>query len=123
MPVFIYEKDAFEKFAQVECGDDKELKKEFMRDHAEKMGGFSFQAFLKKWNKMYAKDPSIKKERKRVIDVDGSIKIRGLYGNNLYFVLYSGEMVFVGRPKETSMRTLIQLRKMGFRSMGGRAYV
>lgn len=115
MPVYIYEKDAFPKFVEAECGGSKaNERKEFIETHAEKMGDFSFFSFLRRWYELYAQDPDIENDQTRAIDVNGTAKMRGLNGNNLYFVLHSGEII-LARPKETSIKNLLWICKMGFR--------
>lgn len=123
MPVYIYEKDAFRKFVEAECGcgeTNEPERKEFIETHAEKMGDFSFFSFLRRWYELYAQDPDMEKDQTRAIDVNGTAKMRGLNGNNLYFVLHSGEIV-LARPKETSIKNLLWICKVGFRARGDSA--
>jgi hypothetical protein len=85
MPVFIYEKDALEKIAEVEG-------EEWLR-HQKNFGDCSFDAFLQTWNEQIGgRKDLIEKGGSMAISVNGNGAIYGLYGWNRYIVMYSGEI-------------------------------
>lgn len=88
MPVFIYEKDALQKMAEVEGREWLEQQEEF--------GMCSFGAFLNEWNKKFRDRPDLREEGKDLgMSVESNGAIYGSWGFNRYLVYYSGEIVFL----------------------------
>lgn len=119
MPVYIYEKDAFEKIIQVEGEEYRRFKTE------EEFEDCSFDAFLKTWQKenilwwnyllgkigpdVYFCCP----QNFGISTSSGNSAIYGLGGFNRYTVRISGEIMFM-RDFSTEKYTK-KARKIGFR--------
>lgn len=91
MPVYIFEKDAFEKMAVVER-DDRWI--EMQNDG--RFGNYSFQAFHDEWVRNYkARQESMSPVQKRSgLSVKDSGSIYGASGYNRYTVRLDGEIMF-----------------------------
>jgi hypothetical protein len=100
MSVFIYEKDAFKKFIEVECGDDEQEKNSFISQH-NNFGCCSFSAFLKEWQEFHERNreenPEYFDKYIMCLSVDGNGAIYGNGGYDRYAVSNTGEMLFIER--------------------------
>jgi hypothetical protein len=106
MPVFIYEKDALEKIAEVE--GEKWIR------HQKNFGDCSFDAFLRTWNEQIGgRKELIEKGGSMAISVNGNGAIYGLGGWNRYIVMYSGEIKML---RDMAIQESIEkAEKCGFR--------
>ncbi len=80
MPVYIWQKDAFLKFCEVESLGDESVKKDIIRNQRT-FGPVSFWAFLQKWHELHAECPDIEHWQKYSIDSDVG-KDKNFMGNN-----------------------------------------
>ncbi len=94
MAVFIFEKNAFRKIAEVEGPDYPHHQKDF--------GICSFKAFKNKWKRLAKASPVFVKYQPAFgIDVEGNAAIYGLGGYNRYVVLNTGEIMFLESAAES----------------------
>jgi len=90
MPIYIFERNAKNKMAEVEGEQWLEDQKSF--------GACSFEAFHQEWQQKIAFNEKLMREGiNQHIRVDGNPAIYGLWGYNRYYVSYSGEIFFSAR--------------------------
>lgn len=111
MPVFIYDKDAFEKMILVEGEDYRQFKTEKMFEDK------SFDCFKNYWDEVVSKIEE--EDRKTYWDEcyspENSPTIYGHHGWNRYAVKYSGEIIFLSFFDESEDKSLTKkAREVGF---------
>ena len=88
MPVYIYDKDIFEKLVKVE---GEQYRKEGDGNHQ-----CSFRAFLATWNSCVAAQPRFAQLRPEFpVSIRGNTMIYGTGGLNRYGVLNTGEVLLI----------------------------
>lgn len=112
MPVFIYDKDAFEKMILVEGEDYRQFKTEKMFEDK------SFDSFKNYWDEVVSK---IEEEDRKTYWNDSyspknSPTIYGHHGWNRYAVKYSGEIIFLSSfDPSIDMAFTKRAQEIGFR--------
>ena len=109
MTISIFGQDAFDKMVEVEGEDYRRFRNE------SEFGVCSFEAFLEKWKRDYAKNFYVRTFKPEFgIDVEGNGAIYGLGGWNRYVVLNSGEIAFIRSAAKTETYAGIA-KRVGFR--------
>lgn len=109
MPIYIFEKNAFDKMIKVEGEEYRRVKSK------EEFGDCSFDAFFEEWKKDYAENSEARNFKPEFgIRVNGNGAIYGLEGWNRYAILNSGEMVFI-RSLAKIEEYIKKAKKTGFR--------